>query len=128
MQLGCIGDDFTGSSDLAKGGIRTVQDTDVSAAPDVQTGVVALKSRSTVGPTSKGNIGPVAEALVAHRVITCPAFPGTGHSLFQGQLYVIDPGAPSLRATPDSAVAQKSGRFGGRDFFAKAYHILAGQS
>ncbi len=53
MQLGCIGDDFTGSSDLAntlaKAGMRTVQYTGVPAtpaAPDVQAGVVALKSRS----------------------------------------------------------------------------------
>lgn len=53
MLLGCIGDDFTGSSDLAntlaKGGMRTVQYTGVPdhrAGPDVQAGVVALKSRS----------------------------------------------------------------------------------
>lgn len=53
MLLGCIGDDFTGSSDLAntlaKQGMRTVQYTgvpDVPAAPDVEAGVVALKSRS----------------------------------------------------------------------------------
>jgi len=53
MLLGCIGDDFTGSSDLAntlaKGGMRTVQYTGVpkdAAAADVQAGVVALKSRS----------------------------------------------------------------------------------
>ena len=53
MLLGCIGDDFTGSSDLAntlaKGGMRTVQYTGVPtmpAKPEVQAGVVALKSRS----------------------------------------------------------------------------------
>lgn len=53
MKLGCIGDDFTGSSDLAntlaKAGMRTVQYTGVptaEAADDVQAGVVALKSRS----------------------------------------------------------------------------------
>ena len=53
MLLGCIGDDFTGSSDLAntlaKGGMRTVQYTGVPGGPadaDVQAGVVALKSRS----------------------------------------------------------------------------------
>lgn len=53
MLLGCIGDDFTGSSDLAntlaKQGMRTVQYTgvpDAPAAPDVEAGVVALKSRS----------------------------------------------------------------------------------
>ena len=53
MLLGCIGDDFTGSSDLAntlaKGGMRTVQYTGVpdgAADPGVEAGVVALKSRS----------------------------------------------------------------------------------
>ena len=53
MLLGCIGDDFTGSSDLAntlaKQGMSTVQYTgvpSVDAAPDVEAGVVALKSRS----------------------------------------------------------------------------------
>ncbi len=53
MLLGCIGDDFTGSSDLAntlaKGGMRTVQYTGVptsAADPDVDAGVVALKTRS----------------------------------------------------------------------------------
>lgn len=60
MILGCIGDDFTGSSDLAntlaKGGMRTVQYSGVptgDAAPDVEAGVVALKSRTI----------PVAEAV-----------------------------------------------------------------
>jgi uncharacterized protein YgbK (DUF1537 family) len=132
MLLGCIGDDFTGSSDLAntlaKGGMRTVQYTgvpDVPAAGDVQAGVVALKTRSidpthavtqslaalewlqaqgceqiffkycsTFDSTETGNIGPVADALAealdAHRVIVCPAFPGTGRSIYQGHLFVKD--------------------------------------
>lgn len=53
MRLGCIGDDFTGSSDLAntlaKGGMRTVQYSGIPSAPadkDVQAGVIALKTRS----------------------------------------------------------------------------------
>jgi len=53
MLLGCIGDDFTGSSDLAntlaKGGMRTVQYSGVPGRPagdDVEAGVVALKTRS----------------------------------------------------------------------------------
>ena len=53
MLLGCIGDDFTGSSDLAntlaKQGMRTVQYTgipDHDSDDDVEAGVVALKSRS----------------------------------------------------------------------------------
>ena len=53
MLLGCIGDDFTGSSDLGntltKGGMRSVQYAGVPdgpAAKDVDAGIVALKSRS----------------------------------------------------------------------------------
>ncbi|MGH1578578.1 3-oxo-tetronate kinase [Planktotalea sp.] len=132
MLLGCIGDDFTGSSDLAntlaKGGMRTVQYAGVpesDAAADVQAGVVALKTRSidpsdaikqslaalkwlqsqgcrqfffkycsTFDSTAEGNIGPVmdalAEALEAHKVVVCPAFPGAGRSLYQGHLFVKD--------------------------------------
>ena len=53
MLLGCIGDDFTGSSDLGntltRAGMRTVQYVGVPGAPaaaDVEAGIVALKSRS----------------------------------------------------------------------------------
>ncbi len=53
MLLGCIGDDFTGSSDLAntlvKEGMRTTQYCGVPdgpAEPDVEAGIVALKSRT----------------------------------------------------------------------------------
>ena len=132
MILGCIGDDFTGSSDLAntlsKQGMRSVQYTgvpNVNAADDVEAGVVALKSRSipvaeavaqslaalewlkaqgceqfffkycsTFDSTPDGNIGPVcdalADALDAHKVIVCPAFPGAGRSVYQGHLFVND--------------------------------------
>lgn len=132
MLLGCIGDDFTGSSDLAntlaKEGMRVVQYTGIpagSAEPAVQAGVVALKSRSidprdavaqtlaalewlraqgceqiffkycsTFDSTPEGNIGPVADALAealdAEKVIICPAFPGTGRSVYQGHLFVKD--------------------------------------
>ena len=132
MLLGCIGDDFTGSSDLAntlaKGGMRVVQYSGVPdgpADPGVEAGVVALKSRSiapdeavrqsldalkwlqaqgcrqfffkycsTFDSTPKGNIGPVADALAnalgARKVIVCPAFPGTGRSIYQGHLFVND--------------------------------------
>jgi uncharacterized protein YgbK (DUF1537 family) len=132
MLLGCIGDDFTGSSDLAntlaKAGMRTVQYSGVPDRPvdaDVQAGVVALKTRSipaadaiaqslmaldwllaqgceqiyfkycsTFDSTAGGNIGPVAEALAdaldARAVIVCPAFPGTGRSIYQGHLFVND--------------------------------------
>ena len=132
MLLGCIGDDFTGSSDLAntlaKQGMRTVQFTGIpeqAADPAIEAGVVALKSRSvpvkqavdqslaalewlkaqgcqqflfkycsTFDSTPEGNIGPVcdalADALDAHKVIVCPAFPGTGRSIYQGHLFVND--------------------------------------
>ncbi|RJL16489.1 3-oxo-tetronate kinase [Paracoccus siganidrum] len=53
MLLGCIGDDFTGSSDLGntlvKAGMRAVQYAGTPAAPaapEVEAGIVALKSRS----------------------------------------------------------------------------------
>ncbi|MEJ6404896.1 3-oxo-tetronate kinase [Yoonia sp. 2307UL14-13] len=132
MLLGCIGDDFTGSSDLAntlaKGGMRVTQYTGVPsgpADPSVQAGVVALKSRSiapqdavtmsldalawlqaqgcqqfffkycsTFDSTPDGNIGPIldalADALDAEMTIVCPAFPGTGRSVYQGHLFVND--------------------------------------
>ena len=132
MLLGCIGDDFTGSSDLAntlaKEGMHTVQYSGVptnDADPYVEAGIVALKSRSiaaadaikqslealewlkaqgckqfffkycsTFDSTQDGNIGPVAEALAdalgATGVIFCPAFPGTGRSVYQGHLFVND--------------------------------------
>ncbi|MFQ8433641.1 3-oxo-tetronate kinase [Amaricoccus sp. W119] len=53
MLLGCVGDDFTGSSDLgntlAKQGMRVTQYRGVPedpAAPEVEAGIVALKSRT----------------------------------------------------------------------------------
>lgn len=53
MLLGCIGDDFTGSSDLGntltKAGMRVVQyvgTPNTPAASDVEAGIIALKSRS----------------------------------------------------------------------------------
>lgn len=132
MLLGCIGDDFTGSSDLAntlsKQGMACVQYVGVPdgpAADNVEAGVVALKSRSidpqeavrhsldalrwlqaqgctqfffkycsTFDSTPEGNIGPVidalAKALDAHKIIVCPAFPGTGRSIYNGHLFVND--------------------------------------
>ena len=60
MLLGCIGDDFTGSSDLAnmlaRSGMKTIQYCGVPngpADPSVEAGVVALKSRTI----------PVADAV-----------------------------------------------------------------
>lgn len=66
MILGCIGDDFTGSSDLAntlaRGGMRTVQYNGVPAEdadPAIEAGVVALKTR-TIAPADA-----VAQSLAA---------------------------------------------------------------
>ena len=47
---------------------------------------------STFDSTPEGNIGPVAEALMAdigtHQTIYCPAFPENGRSIFMGNLFV----------------------------------------
>ena len=47
---------------------------------------------STFDSTPKGNIGPVAEALMAElgadQTIYCPAFPENGRSVFMGNLFV----------------------------------------
>ena len=47
---------------------------------------------STFDSTDKGNIGPVAEALMddigATQTIYCPAFPENGRSIFMGSLFV----------------------------------------
>ena len=130
--LGCIGDDFTGSTDLAgmlvKAGMRTVQLIGVPAGPapdDVDAVVIALKSRtnpvdeaiaeslaalrwlqqagcrqfyfkycSTFDSTPRGNIGPVAEALMqalsTDFTIACPAFPANGRTVYKGYLFVGD--------------------------------------
>lgn len=49
---------------------------------------------STFDSTDDGNIGPVTEALAdrldARCVAVCPAFPGTGRTVYQGHLFVGD--------------------------------------
>ena len=71
MLLGCIGDDFTGSSDLAntlgKQGMHTVQYTgvpDSNAAPEVEAGVIALKSRSIPVEEAVGKLKAALEARI----------------------------------------------------------------
>jgi 3-dehydrotetronate 4-kinase len=131
LLLGCVGDDFTGSTDLAntlvRNGMRTMQLLGVPSAqvpvPDVDAIVVALKSRtapveqaveeslaalkwlrqagarqfffkycSTFDSTPKGNIGPVADALLraldSKFSIACPAFPENKRTIYQGHLFV----------------------------------------
>ncbi|WP_347558156.1 3-oxo-tetronate kinase [Robbsia sp. KACC 23696] len=53
-----------------------------------------FKYCSTFDSTDAGNIGPVAEALMAALgtdfTIACPAFPAAGRTLFRGHLFVMD--------------------------------------
>jgi len=53
-----------------------------------------FKYCSTFDSTPRGNIGPVGEALAAalgaRGVPACPAFPGTGRTVYQGHLFVGD--------------------------------------
>ena len=53
-----------------------------------------FKYCSTFDSTPKGNIGPVAEALLdllgAETAVVCPAFPGAGRRIFMGHLFVGD--------------------------------------
>ena len=55
---------------------------------------IIFKICSTFDSTADGNIGPVAAALAAKlgetHVITCPAFPENGRSVYQGHLFVGD--------------------------------------
>jgi uncharacterized protein YgbK (DUF1537 family) len=53
-----------------------------------------FKYCSTFDSTDEGNIGPVAEALLAHldarQAIVCPAFPTNKRTIYQGNLFVGD--------------------------------------
>ena len=53
---------------------------------------ILFKYCSTFDSTAKGNIGPVADALMQRldtdRAIVCPAFPANGRSIYQGYLFV----------------------------------------
>ena len=53
-----------------------------------------FKYCSTFDSTDRGNIGPVAEALMqaldCRQTIYCPAFPETGRSVYMGHLFVGD--------------------------------------
>lgn len=55
---------------------------------------IFFKYCSTFDSTDDGNIGPVAEALMAKLsapvAIVCPAFPATGRSIYKGHLFVGD--------------------------------------
>ncbi len=53
---------------------------------------IIFKYCSTFDSTPDGNIGPVADALAdalnTQGVVVCPAFPGTGRTVYQGHLFV----------------------------------------
>lgn len=53
---------------------------------------ILFKYCSTFDSTRQGNIGPVAEALIARLgadvAVVCPVFPATGRTLFNGHLFV----------------------------------------
>ena len=55
-------------------------------------GQLFFKYCSTFDSTDAGNIGPVIDALLdllgADRTIACPAFPGTGRTVYMGHLFV----------------------------------------
>lgn len=55
---------------------------------------IVFKYCSTFDSTPEGNIGPVGEALAADLgvkgVVACPAFPGTGRTVYMGHLFVHD--------------------------------------
>ena len=55
---------------------------------------IVFKVCSTFDSTPQGNIGPVIDALAARlgarHVITCPAFPENGRSVYMGHLFVAD--------------------------------------
>jgi uncharacterized protein YgbK (DUF1537 family) len=55
---------------------------------------IYFKYCSTFDSTAKGNIGPVADALMSEMktdfTIACPAFPETGRTIFRGHLFVQD--------------------------------------
>jgi uncharacterized protein YgbK (DUF1537 family) len=55
---------------------------------------VFFKICSTFDSTPRGNIGPVADALLeslgAGIALTCPAFPANGRTVYQGHLFVGD--------------------------------------
>ena len=55
---------------------------------------ILFKYCSTFDSTDKGNIGPVADALLealgSNFTIACPAFPETGRTIYRGHLFVGD--------------------------------------
>ena len=134
MKLGIIGDDFTGSSDIANNlkksgmqvsmyaGIPTLLPSEIKKEL-TDAAVIALKTRtipieeaiseslkalswlkdcgceqfifkycSTFDSTKKGNIGPVADAIMKELntdfTIACPSFPDAGRTVYFGHMFV----------------------------------------
>src|SRR3989338_8104866 len=87
--FGAIADDLTGATDLA----RLLAPAGGPGSPRVGGAEWFFwKYCSTFDSTQQGNIGPVAEALMAdlgaYQTIYCPAFPENGRSIFMGNLFV----------------------------------------
>lgn len=57
-------------------------------------GQIFTKYCSTFDSTAEGNIGPIADALLAltgsARVVHCPSYPANGRTVYQGHLFVRD--------------------------------------
>lgn len=100
-----IGED--GAMDGCDAGVIALKTRSIAAEEAVAQSLAALdrlraagcrqfifKYCSTFDSTPAGNIGPVAEALAqaldAHGIVVCPAFPATGRTVYQGHLFVGD--------------------------------------
>ena len=143
MKIGVIGDDFTGSGDiantLAKAGARTVQYVGIPQEPlpaeTVDAAVVALKTRSIAADDAVAqSLAPCrwlvengAEQIVFKYCSTFDSTPQGPRALAVGA--EIDTGVPVLISDgkPRLAFALKAGNFGGDDFFARAVEMLKGE-
>ena len=143
MKIGVIGDDFTGSGDiantLAKAGARTVQYVGIPQEPlpaeTIDAAVIALKTRSIALTTRcrsrwrpcRWLVDNGAEQIVFKYCSTFDSTPQGPRALAVGA--EIDTGVPVLISDgkPRLAFALKAGNFGGDDFFARAVEMLKGE-
>jgi uncharacterized protein YgbK (DUF1537 family) len=94
----------TGAAPGCEAGVVSLKSRTIAADAAVEQSLAALdwllaqgcrqilfKYCSTFDSTRQGNIGPVAEALLARlggSTVVCPVFPATGRTLFNGHLFV----------------------------------------
>ena len=73
-----------------------------------------FKYCSTFVSTDDGNIGPVADAMMARLgtdfTIACPAFPETGRTIFKGHLFVGDPLTPMTDSNLVAVLGRQTAR------------------